>query len=125
MDLYFGPTAPAGHEANWVQTIPGRHWFSYFRFYGPLEPYFDRSWKLGDIVPKLTRRSFRTGRGGMRLHPDRTGRTELLEGLFGGRSGRFGRCARQPVRPLLQVRRLLGAAAGAGGLGGAGAAASG
>ena len=30
---------------------PGRHWFSYFRFYGPLEPYFDRSWKLGDITP--------------------------------------------------------------------------
>ncbi|TQF74834.1 DUF1254 domain-containing protein [Rhodococcus spelaei] len=51
VDLYFGPTAPGGREANWVQTIPGRHWFSYFRFYGPLEPYFDRSWKLGDITP--------------------------------------------------------------------------
>ena len=51
VDLYFGPTAPEGGEVNWVQTIPGRHWFSYFRFYGPLEPYFDRSWKLGDIKP--------------------------------------------------------------------------
>lgn len=51
IDLFFGPTAPAGHESNWIQTIPGRHWFSYFRFYGPLEPYFDRSWKLGDITP--------------------------------------------------------------------------
>jgi len=51
IDLYFGPSAPAGGEANWVQTIPGRHWFSYFRFYGPLQPYFDRSWKLGDITP--------------------------------------------------------------------------
>jgi hypothetical protein len=50
-DVYFGPAAPAGKEANWVQTIPGRHWFSYFRLYGPLEPYFDRSWKLGDITP--------------------------------------------------------------------------
>jgi hypothetical protein len=50
VDLYFGPSAPAGREANWVQTIPGRHWFSYFRFYGPLEPYFDRSWSLGDIT---------------------------------------------------------------------------
>src|SRR4051794_17160832 len=38
-------------DSNWVQTIPGRHWFSYFRFYGPLEPYFNRSWKLGDITP--------------------------------------------------------------------------
>ncbi len=50
VDLYFGPTAPQGRESNWVQTIPGRHWFSYFRFYGPLQPYLDRSWKLGDIT---------------------------------------------------------------------------
>jgi hypothetical protein len=49
VDLYFGPSAAAGREANWVQMIPRRHWFSYFRFYGPLEPYFDRSWSLGDI----------------------------------------------------------------------------
>ena len=50
VDLYFGPTAPAGNETNWVQTIPGRHWFSYFRLYGPLQPYFDRTWKLDDIT---------------------------------------------------------------------------
>jgi hypothetical protein len=51
VDLYFGPTAPESGETNWVQTIPGKHWFSYFRFYGPLEGYFDHSWKLGDITP--------------------------------------------------------------------------
>ncbi len=51
VDLYFGPAAPEGKQSNWVQTIPGRHWFSYMRFYGPLEPYFDRTWKLGDITP--------------------------------------------------------------------------
>jgi hypothetical protein len=51
IDLYFGPTAPPGQESNWVQTIHGQHWFSYFRFYGPLQAYFDRSWKLGDITP--------------------------------------------------------------------------
>lgn len=51
VDLHFGPTAPDMGESNWVQTIPGRHWFSYFRFYGPLERYFDRSWKLVDITP--------------------------------------------------------------------------
>jgi len=50
VDLYFGPEAPCAGESNWVQTIPGHHWFSYFRFYGPLEPYFDQSWKRGDIV---------------------------------------------------------------------------
>ena len=52
VDLYFGPDAHRrAARSNWVQTIPGRHWFSYFRFYGPLEPYFDRTWKLGDITP--------------------------------------------------------------------------
>jgi hypothetical protein len=51
VDLYFGPTPPAAGSSNWVQTLPAKHWFSYFRFYGPLEPYFDRSWKLGDITP--------------------------------------------------------------------------
>ncbi|MGX7678700.1 DUF1254 domain-containing protein [Jatrophihabitans sp. DSM 45814] len=50
VDLYFGPGSAAGQESNWIQTIPGKHWFSYFRFYGPLESYFDRSWKLGDIT---------------------------------------------------------------------------
>ncbi|MYV98039.1 DUF1254 domain-containing protein [Streptomyces sp. SID3343] len=51
VDLYFGPEPPVGDESNWVQTLPGKHWFSYFRFYGPLEPYFDRTWKLGDVTP--------------------------------------------------------------------------
>ena len=51
VDLSFGPEAPAQGDSNWVQTISGRHWFSYFRLYGPLEPYFDRSWKLNDIRP--------------------------------------------------------------------------
>lgn len=51
VDLCFGPTEPSSGPSNWVQTIPGRHWFSYFRFYGPLESYFDRSWKLGDVTP--------------------------------------------------------------------------
>lgn len=48
-DLYFGPAAPAGKEKNWVQTIPGKHWFAYMRFYGPTTAYFDKSWKMGDI----------------------------------------------------------------------------
>jgi hypothetical protein len=49
VDLHFGPEAPAGRASNWIQTLPGRCWFAYARFYGPLEPYFDRSWKLGDV----------------------------------------------------------------------------
>jgi hypothetical protein len=49
IDLYFGPTAPAGHETNWVQTNPGDYWFCYFRLYAPTEAYFDRSWPMYDI----------------------------------------------------------------------------
>ncbi|WP_353190881.1 DUF1254 domain-containing protein [Pandoraea pnomenusa] len=50
VDVYFGPTAPPGKEKNWVQTIPGKAWFTIFRLYGPLPAWFDRSWKLEDIV---------------------------------------------------------------------------
>ena len=49
VDLYFGPEAPEGWENNWVKTIPGRGWFTYFRLYGPTQEFFDRSWKLNDI----------------------------------------------------------------------------
>jgi hypothetical protein len=48
-DVYFGPTAPAGHEANWVQTVPGKGWNLILRLYGPLEPFFDKTWKPGEI----------------------------------------------------------------------------
>lgn len=49
IDLYFGPKAPSGHEARWIQTIPGKGWFAYFRIYGPEGPAFDGSWKPGDF----------------------------------------------------------------------------
>ena len=49
IDLYFGPEAPAGQEANWVKTVPGKGWFGIFRLYGPGQEWFDRSWKLGEI----------------------------------------------------------------------------
>jgi hypothetical protein len=48
-DLYFGPTAPEGLEQNWIPTVPGKDWFTYFRFYGPTERYFDKRWQLPDI----------------------------------------------------------------------------
>lgn len=48
-ELYFGPTAPAGKEGQWIKTTPGRGWFAYFRIYGPDGPAFDGSWKPGDF----------------------------------------------------------------------------
>ncbi len=49
VDLYFGPKAPAGKEGNWIQTIPGKGWFAILRLYGPLEPWFDKKWRPGEI----------------------------------------------------------------------------
>ena len=49
VDVYFGPTAPQGHESNWVQTEPGKRWFIMFRFYGAKLAAFDKSWSMGDI----------------------------------------------------------------------------
>lgn len=48
-DLYFGPTAPKGHEGQWIKTVPGKGWFVYFRVYGPEQAAFDGSWKPGDF----------------------------------------------------------------------------
>jgi hypothetical protein len=49
VDVWFGPTAPKGHEANWVQTVPGKGWNVLFRLYGPLQPWFDKVWKPGEF----------------------------------------------------------------------------
>ncbi len=50
-DIYFGPKAAAGKESNWIQTVPGRGWFTILRLYGPLEPWFNKTWKPCDIEP--------------------------------------------------------------------------
>ncbi len=49
VDVWFGPKAPAGKESNWVQTIPGKAWFMILRLYGPLEPWFAKTWRPDDI----------------------------------------------------------------------------
>jgi len=49
VDVYFGPKAPAGMENNWIQTIPGKGWFMILRLYGPLEPWFDKTWRPNEI----------------------------------------------------------------------------
>jgi hypothetical protein len=32
-----------------VQTVPGKGWWGIFRLYGPLEPWFDKTWRPGDF----------------------------------------------------------------------------
>jgi hypothetical protein len=50
VDLYLGPKAPEGYEKNFIRTVPGKGYFVIYRLYGALEPYFDQSWKLNDLV---------------------------------------------------------------------------
>ena len=47
--IYFGPEAPEGKESNWIQTVPGKGFFTIMRLYGPLEPWFDQTWRPGEI----------------------------------------------------------------------------
>ena len=49
VDLYFGPQAPDGKASNWIQTLPDRGWWVWFRFYSPKEGFFDKSWSLPDF----------------------------------------------------------------------------
>jgi len=39
-------------EKNWVETIPGKGWFMILRLYGPLEPWFNKTWR-----PEKSKRS--------------------------------------------------------------------
>lgn len=51
VDIYFGLAAPDGFEENWIETTPGKGWFIALRLYGPLEPWFDQTWRPGEIQP--------------------------------------------------------------------------
>jgi hypothetical protein len=48
--IYFGPTQPEGvKRGNWIQTVPGKGWFTLLRLYSPLEPFFTKEWRLSEI----------------------------------------------------------------------------
>jgi hypothetical protein len=49
VDVYFGPKPPPGKESNWVQTWPGKGWNVILRLYGPLQPWFDKTWRPAEI----------------------------------------------------------------------------
>ena len=49
VDVYFGPKPPPGKEPNWVQTVPGQTWFTILRLYGPLEAWFNKTWRPGEV----------------------------------------------------------------------------
>jgi hypothetical protein len=48
--IYFGPKQPKGiADGNWVQTDPQKGWFTILRLYSPLKPFFDKSWRVGEV----------------------------------------------------------------------------
>jgi hypothetical protein len=48
--VYFGPKQPEGvKRGNWIQTMPGKGWFTLLRLYSPLEPFFTKQWRLSEI----------------------------------------------------------------------------
>jgi hypothetical protein len=50
--LTFGPERPSDSpEENWIQTTEGKGWFPILRLYSPLESFFDKSWRAGEIEP--------------------------------------------------------------------------
>ncbi len=49
IDLTFGPEAPTDRRGNWIQTVPSKSWYAILRLYGPLEPWFEKTWVPNDI----------------------------------------------------------------------------
>ena len=48
--VYFAPTQPDGVErGNWIQTTPGKGWFTILRLYSPLESFFTKKWRPSEI----------------------------------------------------------------------------
>ena len=48
-ELWFGPKAPTGKEDSFMRTAPGKGWFAILRLYGPTKPWFDKSWRPGEV----------------------------------------------------------------------------
>ncbi len=47
--IYFGPTAPKGKESNWIPTA-GKKPLPIIRMYGGTKEFWDKSWKMPDVV---------------------------------------------------------------------------
>ncbi|OWV91741.1 hypothetical protein ATY75_00755 [Rhizobium sp. N122] len=48
--IYFGPKQPQGvKRGNWIQTVPGKGWFTLLRLYSPLETFFTKAWRPTEI----------------------------------------------------------------------------
>ena len=50
VDVYFGPHATAGQEANWVETGDSKSFELMFRFYGVQPAVLEKTWQLTDLT---------------------------------------------------------------------------
>lgn len=50
IDIDFAPHALNGRQANWVPTDPDGEFEVLFRFYGPEQSLFEKTWQLPDIA---------------------------------------------------------------------------
>jgi hypothetical protein len=48
-DIYYAPRPPKGYETNWLETIPGKSWFTVIRMYGPEEKWINKTWRPSEI----------------------------------------------------------------------------
>jgi hypothetical protein len=49
--IYFGPTKPADvKDGNWIQTTPGKGWFTILRLYSPRESFFTKAWRPSEVA---------------------------------------------------------------------------
>ena len=50
--VYFSPAQPDGiASGNWIQTVPGKGFFTILRLYSPLPAFFDKTWRPSEIEP--------------------------------------------------------------------------
>ncbi|MEY8215323.1 MAG: DUF1254 domain-containing protein [Colwellia sp.] len=63
--LYFGPKAPKGFEKNWLETIPGKSWFTALRMYGPEQDWIDKKWRISDIYQYSGHGDFKKNKQGL------------------------------------------------------------
>jgi hypothetical protein len=45
----FGTVFKSSAESNWIQTVAGKGFFPFYRFYGPLRAYNDKTWKPVEV----------------------------------------------------------------------------
>ena len=48
-DIYYSPKPPKGFEKNWLETIPGKSWFTVIRMYGPEDSWIKKEWRPSEI----------------------------------------------------------------------------